>query len=318
MTSEERWLRTDVSAWVGLSVEQSGSTRNTWLEEPNSGARWLHKDTVIPENRNEQGEDWSEIFSTQVALALGVPCAATRMCARDGRRGTISRNVRPPGHDLNEGMVALNVCPQVLGYFPHTEEEPGVDPERPDVARPGHSLMNIQAALNGVLAPPDFEGPEALGAFDVFVGFLTLDALIANRDRHEQNWAVLTPQLASIPERLSPTYDHASSLGYNLLDNYRERLLAPPNGVQKWAANGTAYRFEHEGSPTTLVALAVEALGMCSDERAHYWRGQIADLDLDPIFAALDANVIPEMSAPAAKFASALLRHNHERLRNAI
>lgn len=27
--------------------------------------------------------------------------------------------------------------------------------------------------------------------FDVFVGYLLLDALVAKRDRHEQDWAVL-------------------------------------------------------------------------------------------------------------------------------
>jgi len=212
------WTREDVGKWVVTSVEQSGSTKNTWLEEPGTTNHWLHKDTVIPANGVEQGEDWSEVVSTQVAIAFGLPCAQTRLCSREGRRGSISLNIRPDDHSLNEGTVALDRCEGVTTYFRHTEGRPGADPNRRGVERPGHSLANIRVALTGVLPPPGFSGPDEMEAFEVFAGYMVLDALIANRDRHEQNWAVLTPQLASVPERLAPTYDHASSLGFNLQD----------------------------------------------------------------------------------------------------
>ena len=318
MTDEGCWGRQDVSAWVVLSVEQSGSSRNTWLEEPDTDLHWLHKDTVIPRNGLEQGEDWSEVFSTQIASALGIPRADTRLCTRSGRRGTLSLNIRPKGFDLNDGAVALKDCPHVTGYHPHTEEESGVDPDRPGVRRPGHSLQNIRFALDGMLAPPGFEGPDALDAFDMFSGYMVFDALVANRDRHEQNWAVLTPQLSSFPEQLAPTYDHASSLGYNLRDSHRERLLEDSAAFEKWASKGTAYRFEHAGKPATLVDHAVAAIGMCSPEGADYWHRQIADVDLDWIYAALRNSTVPEMSVAASRFVIALLQHNHERLGDAI
>lgn len=314
-----QFVRWDVSDWVVLSVEKRGSTPSTWLQDPGDpDVRWLHKDTMIPANSREQGEDWSEVLSTQVALALGVPVAPVRLCTRKGRRGSLSCNIRPEAADLNEGWVALEECPQVDGYFPHREGEPGVDPGRPRVKRPGHTIANVQRALAGVAAPPGFEGPAQMNGFDVFAGYLLLDALIANRDRHEENWAVLRPRLTGRVDQLAPTYDHASSLGYNLLDAKRERCLNDQEALKAWVLRGTAYRFEHETVPATLVDLASEALAACSTVARNYWQSRLVDLDLSVVHGALETRAIPEMSEVTCKFARAVLDHNFWRLRDAI
>ncbi|WP_265442787.1 hypothetical protein [Flexivirga meconopsidis] len=311
------WERLDVSAWEVVGRQQTGSTENLWLADPDSQVWWLHKDTVIPRNGVEQGEDWSEVASTQVARILGVPCATTRLCIREGRRGSLSKTVRPVDADLWEGQVVL----QDLGvpdYFPHTEDRPGVDPSRPKVKRPGHSLPNIKRALDATAPPPGFDGPAALSGFDVFAGYLLLDALIANRDRHEQNWAVLIPRLLDPPKRLSPSYDHASSLGYNLTDDKRLTYLRSDAELANWASKGTAYRFEHQGRPPTLVAHAMNAVGLCSPEGADWWRSRIGTLDLRELTEALLAQDIEGLSHLAATFACELLNTNLRRLRDAV
>ncbi|MFI8527481.1 hypothetical protein ACIGB8_23690 [Promicromonospora sukumoe] len=311
--------RVDVTEWLVTGVEKRGSTPSTWLQDPNDDdVRWLHKDTTVPTSGNEQGEDWSEIFSTEVARELGVPVAPVKLCTRGGRRGSISRNIRPQDADLHEGFAVLEQCPEVIGYFPHREGGRAVDPNRPDVKRPGHSLENIQRALVGVQAPPGFNGPTALDGFDVFAGYLTLDALIANRDRHEENWAVLRPQLTNQVEQLAPSYDHASSLGFNLQDQARERFLADPSALAKWASKGTAYRFEHVSSPLTLVDLARHALSMSSEAGRHHWTTRVAELTLKTVHDALEGGTVPEMSVAACRFARTVLDHNLGRLRDAI
>jgi hypothetical protein len=64
-------------------------------------------------------------------------------------------------------------------------------------------------------------------AFDVFAGYVVLDAWVANRDRHDNNWAVLRPiTLSADPLRLCGSYDHASSLGFNVTDEERSVRLA--------------------------------------------------------------------------------------------
>jgi hypothetical protein len=312
------WHRWDVDGWEIVREESAGSSVAVWLEEPETHLKWLQKDTVVPSHGFEQGEDWSEVVSTQIGLALGVPCATTRLCMRSGHRGSLSLNVTPDKYNLWDGMVVLESCAEVTDYFPHVEGQPGLDPARPNVKRPGHSVENIQRALDGVLAPPGFVGPDELDAFDVFCGYLLFDALVANRDRHEQNWSVLVPSLGSEPSRLAPTYDHASSLGYNMLDDRRTARLRDPNGVRIFAEKGTAWRIEHSGQPPTLVAVASDALSRCSDTAADFWRQRIRQLDVSPIAHDLEAGVIPAMSVEASKFALSLIDRNLERLNDAI
>lgn len=312
------WEQVDVSDWEVWEVEQSGSSEAAWLLEPSTGERWLHKYTKMPSNGVEQGEDWSEVVSTQVARLLRVPCAPTRLCVRAERRGSLSRSILPKGHDLWEGAVVLETA-GAPGFFRQLEGgPPAEDPQRPGVRRPGHNLDNIQTALEGVVPPSEFEGPDGLTAFDVFAGYMVLDALIANPDRHEQNWARLTPRLQTLPEALSPSYDHASSLGHNLPDPARQRCISDPDRLGQWAAKGRAGRFEHRLPPPTLVDHAVNAVEMCTHEGANWLRQQLQTLDLTPVLEALNRSDVPGMSETAARFANDLLDLNLRRLRDAI
>lgn len=310
------WERIDVSTWQVQQVEAAGSNKVEWLKHPDTGEPWLHKYIHVPTNGVPQGEDWAEVVTTQVAKLLAVPCAVTRLCWRDESRGSISRSVIPQGCDLNEGGVVLGTA-GVKGYFRQTDSRKVRDPKRPDVERPGHTLANIKSALQGMKPPEGFQGPEGCTGFDIFVGFTILDALVANRDRHEQNWAVLRPRLTDQPERLAPSFDHGGSLGYNLRDEKRTRCLEDLKQLERWAERGTAYRFEHEGTPPSLVEHAVTAIGLATDVGAEWWRGRLDSLDLAPVHAALKDG-ISEMSPVAATFASKLLDINLRRLRDAI
>ncbi|WP_146223282.1 hypothetical protein [Nocardiopsis sp. L17-MgMaSL7] len=205
------------------------------------------------------------------------------------------------------------------GYFPFAPGQDVRDLNRPHIRRPGHSLTNIRTALQVVDAPAEFKGgPREGRAFDVFVGYTLLDALIANRDRHDENWAVLEPQLGSLPQVLAPTYDHGSSLGYNLPGTTRDRCLSDVVALERWATKGTAHRYEHVPPPKTLVGHAVEALHMGSPDTAKWWVEQVMSLDLSEILEPLERGCIPEMSAASVKFATALLKLNLRRLQDAI
>lgn len=320
-TSASPWARLDVSDWAVVQVEKAATSVATWLEEPATGDRWLHKDTVIPGTGLEQGEDWSEVISSRVGSAMSIPCAETRLCLRAGRRGSLSRNIRPPAHSLYNGYVLLDECEEVTDYFPHIEGVPGVDPLRPEVKRPGHRIDNIKKALSAARPPTAFSGPSELDAFDLFAGYLLFDALVANRDRHEQNWAMLVPDLLTKPVRLAPSYDHASSLGYNLTNEARLRELSRDGGISRWAAGGTAWRFEHTGSAKraeSLVSLAARAVAECSSDGAMFWRETMNDLNLDDLLTSVRGSAVAEMSEEASTFACELLEHNLRRLNDAI
>jgi hypothetical protein len=79
--------------------------------------------------------------------------------------------------------------------------------------------LPIRAVLDGALPPPGWVGSGDATAFDVFAGYIMLDAWIANTDRHPHNWAVLRRATSAEPLQLCGSYDHASCLGFGVLDS---------------------------------------------------------------------------------------------------
>lgn len=313
------WERIDVSEWPIYGTEPGGTHEPVWLlEPPGPRTRWLHKNTTIHPDR-EQGEDWAEVIATQVAVLLGVPVATTRLCIRNGRRGSLSLNVVPDRFALVGGGLVLESSPDVTNYFPHREGEPPArDPRRPGVSRPGHSLENIRRALRGSIAPPGFTGPDAMDAFDVFTGYLVFDALVANQDRHEENWSEVWPLLTTLAPQLCPSYDHSSSLGFAETAAKTELRVKDPQALEAWARRGTAGRFEHEGKPQPLVQFAAEAMAMASLEAQRHWRRRIREIELTSITDPLASGAIPEMSEHTTRFVIALLELNLERIRHEL
>ena len=83
-----------------------------------------------------------------------------------------------------------------------------------------HTVNAIIEAL-GNLQPPSVpeRQPEFSTALDYFVGYVQLDAWIANQDRHHANWAAIEEQDGTL--RLASTFDHAAGLARNLRDEER-------------------------------------------------------------------------------------------------
>lgn len=201
---------------------------------------------------------------------------------------------------MQPGAVLLSGCVQ--------------DYESQTKTRRGHSLTNIRDALKAFSVPPDSVLPATFGAFDVFVGYLVFDALIANRDRHDHNWSVLRPPHGQrVPDALCGTYDHASGLGFSLTDERRARRLRDGT-VRAWAERGTAYKLEHASnvSPPTLVEMAANALGLCSRSTQTYWLDRVASLDAVKFREILGA--VPGLTDVTVDFAFELLVTNRERI----
>lgn len=287
----------DVSDWDIVADETSGAEEKYWLQEP-AGTRWLFKPVTVKQE-HVHGEDWAEKVVAELGCLLGIPCARIELAEFRGRPGCISADLRPVMFELQPGQVLLEVC-AVPGYVHGTGRN-----------HPGHTLENIWTVLDGALPPPGCAIPFDATAYDVFAGYVLLDAWVANRDRHDNNWAVLRPLLVSDePLRLCGSYDHASSLGFNLKDDARVRRLAD-GSVKSWCVKGTAWRFDYEPS-TTLVQLAARALELASRDAQRYWREQLSDVSYEEV-----QNVIarvPRMSDPARTFAESVLSVNRRRV----
>lgn len=300
VATEPPFARLDASSWELVGGEPDGLSEHPWLERLGDERLWLYKPVEVKAG-NRQGEDWAEKVVGEIGLLLGVPCAEIELATRHGREGSISRDVRPSGWELQPGAALLDG--HIEGYESRTK------------LRDGHSLDNIQAVLADVSQPPTATCPDQLSGYDVFCGYLMLDALVANRDRHDHNWAILIPPGESaMPAALSPSFDHASSLGFNLLDERRARLLAE-SSVLKWALGGTAWRFEHAPAPAkieSLVDLAVRAFARSTEEAQAYWRASLDGFDEAEVRSILDRT--PGMSDLARTFAIELVLINRQRL----
>lgn len=130
------------------------------------------------------GEHWAEKLAAEIADALGIPHAVVELAQDQESRipGAMVRDleVTTPGALVhgNELLIELDSSYPMAQQY-HTSK---------------HTLDNIFAALSrpAIGLPDGFDVPVTIrAAEDLFVGYLLLDALIGNADRHHENWALI-------------------------------------------------------------------------------------------------------------------------------
>jgi len=239
-----------------------------------------------------------------LAGVFGIPAARVDLAVRDGIRGCLVEDLRWSKGSHEPGQTLL--AEVVEGYNPDDSEHIG------------HNVANIHRALGRFAAPPASPTPDGFGAFDVFAGYLVFDALIANGDRHDRNWAVLTrpPGVPGL-DALCGSYDHGSSFGFNTSDEERRRRLSEGT-VESWARKGHARQFEHRRGQRhqTLVELARSAVALCSQPVQQHWMDAVLSVQSDVVRALLDA--APGLSETTRQFTNEVIMINRGRLRDAL
>jgi hypothetical protein len=297
------WVRFDASDWELAGEEPQGLQEHPWLRHVSRRRPWLFK-AVEPHQDRPLTNDIVEKLASEIAATLGVPAAQVDLVTRATTRGCLVETLRPSGWVLQAGQVLLG---GVLDDY---------DPN--DRGHSGYNVFNVRRALDGFGPPPTSPVATGLDAFGVFTGYLLLDALIANTDRHDRNWAVLVPPPGDDgPNTLCGSYDHGSSLGFNLSDEKREQLLGGQT-VDDWTHRATARQFEHiPGAPRrNLVDVAQEAVHLCTAQALQHWRNaflSLTDGQLEAIV--VDA---PSLTAVTRRFTIELLQVNRRRVLNVL
>jgi hypothetical protein len=246
---------------------------------------------------------------SELGALIGVPCAHVELASRDGEAGSISRNVVPFGWNRVLGSVLLGtVIPDYVGAVMDDRGR-----ERPVRGRRGHSPQKIFEALAGCDPPSEVDADSAI---EVFAGYLVLDGWVANQDRHDQNWAVLRPAAGPGRLRLAPSYDHASSVGFNLTDETRLKHLRP-GGMNRFAGRGRANRFEHDpeapsSAVMTLVELAHLALALAGEGVGRRLLQRLRNVQRSQVEEVVA--MVPGLSETTATFILELLDVNQRRL----
>lgn len=284
--------------WV-LQPEALGSKEKFWFRGKDYETDWLFK---FPEDNT--GQHWAEKIAAEIAAALEISHAQVEFALFQGRLGSAAKSFASGGWELFHGNQIL--AGKVLGY----------EPTKKKFQHSNHTLANILAAIDSVFIEPDI----ARVTKTEFAGYLVLDGLIGNTDRHHENWGILRAREGGgWIGTLAPSFDHASSLGRELLDTSkgmsRERLLRD-GLVGRYAerARGGIYwqiTDKHGLSPLELVVRAAQI----HQELFRPALTELNYLDRDRVQEIIDRIPSTVMTSLQREFAVELMCYNSSKLR---
>lgn len=290
MTADASYNVREVLVTTRLRDEAMGTKEKFWCRD-NEGVHWLFKFA-----REGTGEHWSEKIAAEVGAALGVPCADVELARCAEHAGSISRSF------VTRGQTSLVHGNELLQE---------IDASYPIVQLRGVTKHTVDAVLRrlSTIDAPAASVAQLRSAADVFVGYLLLDALIVNSDRHHENWGVL--QLPKGIRVLAPSYDHASSLGRELRDEDRLARLTTRDArrsVDHYVARARSGFYEKDTDAKTLhPAAAFFRAAELLPEAGKVWLARIEGLEedvLERIVARVPVSVIRE---PERAFARRVL-----------
>jgi len=278
--------------WV-LEPEAMGSKTKFWYRPDDESPNWLFKFSQA-----NTGQHWAEKAAAEIAAEMGVAHARVELATFDNTYGSATESFARGGRELIHGNQVL--AGKLSSYDP-----------KATFHHSDHTLGNICLALDRMFPNP--EG--AARAKASMAEYLVLDAVIGNTDRHHENWGLLRKRVGDRwTGFIAPSFDHASSLGREMLDDgagrSRRRLLEEGNvGRYVEKAHGGIFwqPSDKRGlSPLELVRRAVV------DHRDIFLPAleRVKKLDMPKLAALLDR--IPErcMSATSREFALALLGYS--------
>lgn len=289
-------------------LEQLGTKEKFWFIEPGTIPRWLFK-----YSRANTGEHWSEKTAEQLCQALKIPHVSYELATCHGRPGVISPNIVPDGFRMVMGNEVLHK------QSPNEYPVPTSSPEQ-FVRVKEHTVSRVLACFDSGIQPPlGFKNEMELSSGDFFCGYLMLDALISNQDRHHENWAILIDNNTG-NRYLCPSYDHAASLGREMTDTEKQERLTTNDRnrtIRKFVskARSELFRLKTEKKPMLTVDcffLAVEKRSLAKT----YWLQKLTELTEQQI-KSMVANIPNAMITERSReFAIAMIIENQARLLN--
>lgn len=283
-------------------LEQLGTKTKFWFRDQNG------RSMLFKEGRPGTGENWAEKVCCEICRLIDIPHADYDLAVWKESKGVVTPSFVPEGARLVFGN-------ELLAKIIDDYEEGKRYRVRQHTVR---TVMAV-AANKGVGLPLGWIAPaEIKDAASLFVGYLMLDALVSNQDRHHENWG-----LVFVPDQgvfFAPTFDHASSLGRNETDNVRIEMLATRDrgrSVEAYVQRAISALFATPTSSRPLGTLEayVEAAKIRPDAAA-YWVKRLANINQEEFRAILAEVPGTEISASAREFACRMLEINTQRILN--
>ncbi len=295
-----------IRASSAVAVEYLGTKAKFWFRE---------RDRLLLFKAEERGtgEDWAEKVTCELAALLGLPHVHYELAHDDE-------------HD-RPGVICESCAPAPLSLVHGNQLLLARDPDYPaDAHRYRSSAHTVDAVFELVRAlnRPRPEWCSALprgidSATDVFVGYLLLDAWVANQDRHHENWGAIWD---GEQQSLAPSFDHGAALARNLSDDQRLDRLSSRDTNRRIPHFASRARSALYADPNASRPLPTRAAWSAVAERvpaaAGIWRGQLAGIPDEAIESILERIPPDRMSAVCRRFTLDLLNENRRRLMESV
>jgi hypothetical protein len=287
------------------ALEPLGTKRKFWF---NDGERRMLFKAVD----RGTGEDWAEKVACELCGLIGLPHVQYELATEldSGMPGAVCESCAiAPMSLLLGNMLLLAIDPKY----------PAVDVRKYKVQQ--HTVEAVTRALNILWLPP----PDAwtiglptgiVTALDVFVGYVMLDAWIANQDRHHENWGMIAK--ADNTLHLAPTFDHGASMARNVLDGERlERLTTKDRNrqIRQFVRRARSAFFSDPATAKPMTTLeAWRAFAQRAPAAAEIWAKQLAMVDRPLVEHILSQVPQSRMSGVCREFTLQLLMENQRRI----
>lgn len=285
--------------------EQLGTKTKFWYRDQKE------RSMLFKQGRPGTGENWAEKVCCEICRHLEIPHAEYDLAIWKGIQGVVTPSFVPEGGRL---VLGNELLAKIINEYD--------EGSRYQVRQ--HTVRTVMAVTSskviglplGWLAPPK----EIKDAASIFVGYLMLDALVGNQDRHHENWGLVwVPQQGVF---FAPTFDHASSLGRNETDSTRTEILSTNDrgrSIEAYIARAKSALFATPTSSKPLKTLdAFLKAAKIRPDAAEYWLKQLAKINYEDFKAILAEVPSSEISVLARNFAGRMLEFNTQRIRASL
>jgi hypothetical protein len=169
-------------------IEQLGTKEKFWVNDVKKGCKQLFKI-----GRENTGENWAEKVACELAKLIELPHAQYELAKFEDKIGTISDSFVPNNSRFIHGNELLA---KIDREYPADQFYRVRDYKLEIVL----NLVRLMERNNSIM-----------GSLNQFIGYIVFDCLIANQDRHHENWGYLIDETGNVT--LAPTYDHAAGFG---------------------------------------------------------------------------------------------------------
>ncbi|MGI8170376.1 HipA domain-containing protein [Enterococcus lactis] len=211
----------DVSNWIESAINPTGNREKIWLRNPNS-EEYLFKKPKI------DGEIIGEVASFHIGTAIfGLSIPETYFAKKNAELGTISKSFIS-----NEEKKYLEFQ-EIVDYY--GENFDAYDLNQYSL----HKALSIVTKLNLKLD---------------FYKMCIFDYVIANQDRHVQNWGIIMNR-ENQQKKFSPLYDNGSSLFSGYTDEQLEGLSTDRKRFEAFTNRAKSLFFYEKKKPKFINIL---------------------------------------------------------------